>query len=324
MKRLLIALFCAALSLSLAAQDPILDLRPDKTVFFYADGNQYEGDVAVDRIIAAARENAGFKMAHSNGVSGPERFNQAGFLSNVSDYARMDLYFPAKPNGEMIVVCPGGGYMFVSTINEGQYTAKWLLEQGVTVAVVKYRLPNHNRYVPLDDVQNAFRYCRAHAQQWGVKKIGVMGFSAGGHLAASAATLFVDEATRPDFAVLIYPVITLDRALTHMGTRTSLLGADETISEGDELRYSLNRQVTTQTPRTFLALSSDDTAVPPANSILFYEACLANRVPAEMHIYPTGGHGWGFRDSSFVRDEIEPYRAEFFASLSRFLKSLED
>lgn len=324
MKRVLITLFCAALSLSLAAQDPVLDLRPDKTVFFYADGNQYKGDIAVDLIIAKDRENAGFKMAHSNGVTGPERMSPNGFLMNVSDYARMDLYFPAKPNGEMIIVCPGGGYVFGSTLNEGQYAAKWLLEQGVAVAVVKYRLPNRNRYVPLDDVQNAFRYCRSHAQQWKVKKIGVMGFSAGGHLAASAATLFVDETTRPDFAVLIYPVITLDRTLTHMGTRTFLLGADETISQGDEFRYSLDKQVTTQTPPTFLALSSDDTTVPPANSILFYEACLANRVPAELHIYPSGGHGWGFRDASFVKDEIEPYRAEFFLSLARFLKSLED
>lgn len=323
MKKLILCIICAAACLNMSAQLPVLDLRPDKTVFFYADGNQYKGGLAADPVVAKSRENAGFVMAHSNGVTGPEIINSEGNMSNVSEFARMDLYFPARPNGEMIVVCPGGGYSITSTLNEGQYTAKWLLEQGVAVAVVKYRLPKANRYVPLDDVQNAFRYCRRHAAEWGVKKIGVMGFSAGGHLAASATTLFVDDETRPDFSVLIYPVITFDKALTHMGTRNNLLGSDDVITAGDEYRYSLDKQVTSKTPRVFLALSSDDKVVPPQNSLLFYQACLDNKVPVEMHIYPVGGHGWGFRQKAFTPDPLSQYRDEFFQSLSRFLREVQ-
>lgn len=122
-------------------------------------------------------------MQDTNGLTGPETINEKGILRNVSDLARVDLYFPKKPNGQMVVVCPGGGYVKLSTYGEGQHVADWMLSKGITVAVVKHRLPNGHWTVPLEDVHNAFRYCRAHAEEWKVKQIGVIGFSAGGHLA---------------------------------------------------------------------------------------------------------------------------------------------
>ena len=333
----ILAVTLTALSLSAMAQKPGSKLRPDETVYLYASSDQ---DNTVDPVVGKKSTFAGFKMKEANGMSGKEEISDTGNLSNVSDLARFDLYFPKKPNGQMVIVCPGGGYKYTSSWNEGLYVAKWCLEKNITVAVVKYRMPNTHFTVPLDDVQNTFRYCRRHAAEWKVRQIGVMGFSAGGHLAATTETMYVDAETKPDFAVLIYPVINLEQD-THRGTRVNLIGKENEVAQRDgksldeyrrQLReglkknhdlarkYSLHRNVTTSTPETFIALCSDDKTVPAIDSILMYNALLDNQVPTEMHIYPTGGHGWGFTTKEFGKDNIEYCRSDFFSSLEHFLE----
>lgn len=305
------------------------DIRPAKTVILYPDG-QASGK--------GLPEAGG--PGEPNGITADEQCDRNGNIGNISDNARFDLYFPEKPNGQMVIVCPGGGYSFVSSYNEGVYVADWMTARGVTVAVVKYRLPNGHWTVPLTDVQNTFRYCRAHAGEWGVKQIGIIGFSAGGHLAASATTLYTDALTRPDFSILIYPVISLDWSMTHGGTRTSLIGSDEKwlerkgktfeqwtadrkMLEDLVCRYSLQNNVSADTPPVFLSHSTDDTTVPVQNSLEFYMALKKNSVPAEMHIYPSGGHGWGFSSERYVSHDALGYaRAEFEASLARWMDSL--
>ena len=314
---------------------PNTKLRPEKTVLLYQETPVCISDPVQGKTVEAL----GLDMAVENGLSGKESMNDAGNIGNISDLARFDLYFPKKPNGQMIVVCPGGGYSIVSSYNEGVYVADWMLSRGITVAVVKYRLPNGHWTVPLDDVQNVFRYCREHASEWGVSQIGVMGFSAGGHLAASATTLYTDAITRPDFSILVYPVIALDSTPSHRGTRLNLIGNDEiwTSTGGKSAdkwiadqklhtelieKYTLSNNITPDTPPVFLAHCTDDTTVPVINSIKFYDKATDNGVSAEMHIYPAGGHGWGFSSSKFVKNDKFGYaRDEFYASLSRWLAS---
>ena len=305
---------------SLNAQ-PKIDLRPDETVLLYADS--FEGNV--DPVYGKTITCAGMEMTVDNKLSGPETIPANGNLGNISKLARFDLYFPKKPNGQMVIVCPGGGYSIVSSYNEGLYVAEWMLEKGITVAVVKYRLPNYNHKVPYTDVANTFRYCRANAEKWGVEKIGVIGFSAGGHLAATASTLWTDEVTRPDFSILIYPVITLTPGTTHHGTHKNLLGENNMMKEKYMDRYSLDKQVCRFTPPTFIALSSDDATVPAENSLRYYNRLIDCEVPVEMHMWPTGGHGWGFSSEKVKgkgKDKFAYARDEFYNSLERWLKSL--
>ena len=306
---------------------PGCDLKPSKTVRLYPEG-QDSGE--------GLREACG--PGESNGITDPEFIEDNGNMGNITE-ARFDLYFPEKPNGQMVIVCPGGGYSIVSSYNEGLYVADWMTKRGVTVAVVKYRLPNGHWTVPLTDVQNTFRYCRAHADKWGVRQIGVMGFSAGGHLAASATTLYSDKETRPDFSILIYPVISLDWDMTHGGTRTNLIGEDsrwqgrqgkdyeqwtedKAMQEKLVEKYSRENNVTSDTPSVFLAHCTDDNTVPVQNSIDFYMELVKNGVPAEMHIFPYGGHGWGFSTVEYTGyDGLGYARDEFEASLSRWMDS---
>ena len=316
---------------------PNTKLRPDRTVLLYQENPVKISDPVQGKTIEAL----GLEMKDANGLSGAETMNDEGNIGNISDLARFDLYFPKKPNGQLAVVCPGGGYVIVSSYNEGVYVADWMLSQGITVAVVKYRLPNGHWEVPLEDVQNVFRYCREHAAEWNIDQIGVIGFSAGGHLAASAETLYTDAATRPDFSILVYPVIAFDQTPSHRGTRFSLIGNDEkwTSTEGksadqwiadQELhaelieKYTLSNKVTPDTPPTFIVQSTDDNVVPVINSIIFYNRLVDNGVSAEMHLYPKGGHGWGFSTTKFVsRDGLGYAREEFEASLGRWLKGLK-
>ena len=300
---------------------PKTDLRPNETVLLYAQS--FEGNI--DKVYGEKVIFAGFEMKQANELTGPETQLENGNLGNISDLARFDLYFPKKPNGQMIVVCPGGGYSIVSSYNEGVYTADWFLDKGITVAVVKYRLPNGHRFVPYADIANVFRYCREHAQEWGVSQIGVMGFSAGGHLAATASTLWEDAVTRPDFSILIYPVISMEVGITHRGTHENLLRKDGMWKDHYMDRYCLEKQVCRFTPPTYLALCSDDTVVPAENSLRYYNALIDLDVPAEMHIWPTGGHGWGFSSEKFVgkgKDRFSYARGEFEASLERWLEAL--
>jgi acetyl esterase/lipase len=202
-----------------------------------------------------------------------------------------------KNTGIAAVICPGGGYRILSWDKEGLDVAKWLQERGITGAVLKYRLPapgkvemGHLR--PLMDAEHAIRLLRERATELGIKtnRVGIIGFSAGGHLAASAATKFTDAATRPDFAILVYPVITMTTN-THGGSRTNLLGRAP--PELLQAEFSCERLVNAQTPPTFLVAARDDKTVPVTNSIMFAEACERAGVPVQIHLYDQGGHGFG-------------------------------
>ncbi len=227
------------------------------------------------------------------------------------------VYFPSKWNrtGQAVLIIPGGGYQANSYTLEGTDIAKWLNTNGIVGIVLNYRLPNDTltnivRYKsPLLDAERAIRIIRKNANNWGIDKnnIGVMGFSAGGHLAATLGTHCNEAITegskdeidtinaRPDFLCLMYPVITMDTTFTHMGSRKNLLGENPT----SELinYYSNEKNVTDNTPPTFLLHASDDRSVPVKNSIVFYEALQQHGVKAEMHIYPNGGHGFSLANT---------------------------
>ncbi|HEY4260556.1 MAG TPA: alpha/beta hydrolase [Schlesneria sp.] len=211
------------------------------------------------------------------------------------------VHLPAKPNGTAIVICPGGGYGGLVTGGEGHGIAAWLNKHGITGVVLEYRLPAGRTYVPLLDAQRAIRTVRARATEWGVDpaRIGIMGFSAGGHLASTADTHFdqgdpkstdpiARVSCRPDFAILIYPVISMGDK-THQGSKNNLLGANPS-KELVEL-FSNEKQVTDKTPPTFLAHAKDDTVVVPANAEMFYAALQAHKVPSKYLELPSGGHG---------------------------------
>jgi len=207
----------------------------------------------------------------------------------------------ARPNGAAVVICPGGGYGGLVTGAEGHGIADWLNLHGITGIVLEYRLPQGRSRVPLLDAQRALRTARSKAKSWGIDpaRIGIIGFSAGGHLASTAGTHFdagdakstdpVEQVScRPDFMILVYPVITMDSS-THSGSRAKLLGKEPT----PELvnLYSNEKQVTDQTPPAFLTHALDDKVVVPDNSRHFYEALVARKVPAKYLELPSGGHG---------------------------------
>ena len=233
---------------------------------------------------------------HSNGIATPEREPEKNRLTDVSEAV---LYiFPAdkaKATGQAVVICPGGGYVKLCIDYEGYEMAQWFAEHGITAAVLKYRMPNGHPEVPLEDVEQALRIMmglEAGATGFTADKVGIVGSSAGGHLAASASTL---ARTKPAFSVLFYPVITAEKGKAHQGSFNALLGGSRN-AESDTW-YSLQNRVTAQTPPTLLLLSDDDRVVPPVNSTLYYNALKAHGIEASMHIYPSGGHGWGIRDS---------------------------
>jgi acetyl esterase/lipase len=218
----------------------------------------------------------------------------------------IEVYLPSKQsaNGQAIVICPGGGYGILAYDWEGTDIAKWLNSKGIAAIVLKYRLPNSKSNVvpqlsPLLDAQRALRTVRANAQKWNIKKnqIGIMGFSAGGHLASTAGTHFdngdanaadsVDRLTsRPDFMILMYPVISMSKTYMHQGSRNNLIGAnpDSALAK----YYSNDLQVTKETPPTFIVHATDDAGVPVENSLSFYQALKTNKVAAEMHIIHMG------------------------------------
>lgn len=310
----------------LAGAQQIAGLKPAQTVLLYADS--FEGNI--DPVYGKEIIFGGFEMKESNGLAGPETINEKGILKNVSDLARVDIYFPKKPNGQMVVVCPGGGYVKLSTYGEGQHVAHWMLSKGITVAVVKHRIPNGHWNVPLDDVQNAFRYCRAHAEEWKIKQIGVIGFSAGGHLAACVSNHYVDAATRPDFSILIYPVISFDYNVYRSGTRPGLIGQDQ-VWEGNEAKlnelveyFSMEKRVSPDTPQTFISHSTNDKTLVD-NSLIYYKSLIAHKVSAEMHLWKSGGHGWGFSSENLVgkgKDKLGAHRKEFYTALEGWLENI--
>ena len=235
----------------------------------------------------------------SNGLSGDETKRDGSFIMNIS-VPELEIYLPEKSvrTGMAVVICPGGGYSGVAYDHEGIMVAKWLNKEGIAAFILKYRMPNKHKYVPLNDAWQAMRYVRDHAAEYDVDtyKIGICGFSAGGHLASTVSTHFATSgtSTRPDFSILFYPVVTMTYT-THGGSRNNLLG--ENPSEADIHMFSNEKQVNVNTPPAILLLSDDDKVVLPVNSIKYYEALKSNNIPASMYIFPTGGHGWGFRES---------------------------
>jgi len=203
--------------------------------------------------------------------------------------ARLTVHLADKPNGTAVVICPGGGYGGLVVGGEGHGIAKWLNQSGVTGLVLEYRLPAGRAKVPLLDAQEAIKTARAHAADWKIdaKKVGIIGFSAGGHLASTAATHFT-PATRPDFAILIYPVITMGIG-THGGSKKNLLGPNPT--EELATQFSNDQQVTKDAPPSFLAHAVDDKTVPIEHSRLFHQACQSKGVPSRLLELPNGGHG---------------------------------
>jgi acetyl esterase/lipase len=224
----------------------------------------------------------------------------------------ISVYLPPedKANGTAIVICPGGGYSILATEHEGRDIAAWLNELGIAGIVLKYRLPSDlimkNKSIgPLQDVQEAFRIVRRNANKWGidVKKIGVIGFSAGGHIASTISTHYNDRvydsdniSCRPDFSILIYPVISMQLGLTHMGSRENLLGNNPDQKLVDH--FSNELQVNENTPPAFLVHSADDKTVPILSSINYFLALNKFNIPAELHIYEKGGHGYGLGRST--------------------------
>ena len=235
----------------------------------------------------------------SNGLSINER-------GEDFSYAKLYVYRPALNNNNRaaVVICPGGGYGTLAMSHEGHDYARWLSDNGMTAVILKYRLPNRHHFIPLKDAQRALRIVRSKATEWDIDpaKVGISGFSAGGHLASTASTHFdtgdqLSEdplehfSCRPDFAILFYPVITMKEEFTHSGSRRNLLG--EGYNAELVKLYSNEEQVNAQTPPTFLITSDDDRTVVPRNSIEYYSALKRNNVPAVLYIIPDGGHGWG-------------------------------
>ena len=216
---------------------------------------------------------------------------------------------PARPNGVSVIICPGGGYVRLAYTNEGKKTAEWFAERGISAFILKYRLPDdkvmeHKEKVPLADVQQSFLYLKTHALKYGIDpdKIGIIGFSAGGHLAATASTHFAKPviniedkiSLRPHFSILIYPVITMNKNITHGGSRNNLLGNNP--DEKLVIEYSNELCVTPETPITFIVHATDDKTVPVINSVNYYQALLKNKVSAAMYVFEKGGHGFAMRN----------------------------
>jgi acetyl esterase/lipase len=251
---------------------------------------------------------------------GPEKTGD-GYTSNVS-VPTLTMIGPAvdHPSGTAIIICPGGGYVRMATAREGDQYATWLSTLGVTSFILKYRMQEFGHPAPLQDVLRAVRLLRSRAAEFGIRpdRIGVMGSSAGGHLAASAGTLFDNRlgrtgapldaiSARPDFLMLMYPVITMQDPSAHAGSRKALLG--KTPSPENLTLMSLEKQVTAATPPTLLIHTQADASVPVENSILFYQALTRAHVPAEMYLLEHGGHGMGMR-AGLGTSSLWPHRAE--------------
>lgn len=217
---------------------------------------------------------------------------------DAADTAKVWVYLPKKEEatGRAVIICPGGGYQHLAMAHEGHDWAPFFNNMGIAAIVLKYRMPRGEAEVPVSDAEEAVRLVRRNASAWNIKAgdVGIMGSSAGGHLASTVATKATGDAL-PDFQILFYPVITMMPDITHKGSHDNLLG-DEPKKKA-EREYSSDMQVSRVTPRAFIALSDDDHSVLPANGVNYYVELYRHDVPASLHVYPSGGHGWGNRDS---------------------------
>lgn len=212
-----------------------------------------------------------------------------------------------------VILCPGGGYHLFEKWYEGYWWFPFFYCQGYTVAMLEYRMPNHDPKIPMIDGAEAVQFMRNRAKEWNFNEndVGIMGFSAGGHL---ASTLLVSDrvSIRPDFGILFYPVVSMNKGLTHKNSHDHLLG--ENASEQLENRYSNELHISAQTPPTYIALSSDDQKVDPQNSILFYNGMHAKKRSVVLHVYPSGGHGWGYKPTF-------PYHRQMLDDLRNWLNN---
>ena len=240
-------------------------------------------------------------MPNTNGMdSAPFDESKGNFKPSI----RVFLPAPELATGRVIIACPGGSYSHLAYNHEGYDWAPFFNKQGIALVVLKYRMPKGgHKEVPFADAEEALRMVRDSADVWNINPndVGIMGSSAGGHLASTMATHTSPE-LRPNFQILFYPVITMDKSYTHMGSHNNLLGKDA--SAELELEYSNEKQVTKDTPRAFIVYSDDDKVVPPANGVNYYLALNKNNVPSVLHIYPSGGHGWGIREGFLYKNEM--------------------
>lgn len=234
--------------------------------------------------------------------------------SDATDTAKVYVFQPAKPSGRAILICPGGGYGMLAMGKEGIDWAPFFNNMGITAVVLKYRMPRGKKEVPIGDAEEAMKLIRRNARNWSLNPndVGIMGFSAGGHLASTIATHSKGEA-KPNFQILFYPVITMMPGYTHQGSHDNLLGRGS--HKKDERDYSNDMQVSRVTPRAWIALSDDDHVVVPANGVNYYTELYRHDVPASLHVYPSGGHGWGilpgFRFHNQMMLELESWLRSF-------------
>ncbi len=242
------------------------------------------------------------------------------------------VYLPTRElnTGVAVIICPGGGYGIEAMDHEGYDVAEFLQSHGIAGIVLKYRLPYGHSELPLQDAQQAMRLVRSHSQEWAIDpgKVGIAGFSAGGHLASTLSTHFdtgnkdadnaIDkQSCRPDFSILLYPVITFKEEWGHMGSRENLIGKtnDWKIIE----KFCNELQVTSQTPPAFIALADDDAGVKPRNSIEYYLALKREGIPAELHIFKEGGHGFGMNKRGKAHDQWPLMMVEWMKAM-RYIK----
>ena len=340
---LLLASFCVASEGKVV--QPASPLRPAKTVFLYAPDAAEAASSLADPVVSECVETLGLEQAETAGFAEKEDMvYDWGCLAYIAENARFDIYLPEKCNGQMVVICPGGGYGGLNGYNEGLNVAEWMVNRGIAAVVAKHRLPNGHWTIPLTDMHIIMHYLRGHAAEWGVAQIGVIGFSAGGHMAASLATLYKDAAARPDFQILVYPVVTFfSEKEGEVGTGQYLInvGPDGKACDGKRpevipadpaaalhcealLReFSLIEKVNAATPPAYVILWYDDPLVSSRNATKYVAALLDCGVPAEMHVLNTGRHGFGFVSSADTFDHLPQDARELFnASLERWLKGL--
>ena len=256
------------------------------------------------------------KAPHSNGLEG-EAYEDKPFRLVNTTKAVLYVYNAdqAKATGQAVVICPGGGYGKLSMDQEGFLMAQWLAKNGIAAFVLEYRLPNGHREVPLEDAVEAIRVVRKKAKKFNIdpSKVGIMGFSAGGHLAASASNIPAVK-DRPNFSILFYPVVIANSYTSHRGSFRNLLGKGFTQADADD--FSMEKLASENTPPTILLLSDDDTTVPAAGAAMYYAALRYHGVKAAMYVFPEGGHGWGNYDKF-------SYQKEWQHLLLRWLNELK-
>ena len=275
--------------LNLVFSVALFAVNPNYTIFLYPDGNK----------------------PNDNGYVAADEEEKNKRLYKTSE-PRMDIYLPKEKANAIILACPGGGYVFTSIPNEGEAVANYFTPRNIAVAVLKYRMPNQKQDVPLSDAVKAMEILRDSAQIWGVptNHIGVIGFSAGGHLAATLVTKYCDQKSRPDFGILVYPVISMDATITHQGSCKQLLGENPSQQLRDA--WSAEKCVNENTPPCFIVHCQDDPTVMVENAIRMFQALTLHHVKAELLLLPTGVHGWGFSKQI-------PQKEVFEAAMNQFI-----